>query len=406
MNTDRKRFDTIVIGKGLIGAAAARHLSRQQAQVAVIGPDEPTDKLTASSEQAVFASHYDAGRVIRCIDIDPNWTQLNIMAASQFAHLEAASRIRFHYPVGCLYASPEPADPYLAQVRQTAAQHHLSVQQFESNALLHEAYPDYHFELPVRGVAEATPAGHINPRALIEAQLAVFQANGGAIFRDTVTVIEPIGNGLEVHTLQGRSYHTEKALVAAGAFTNCFDLLRRKLALTLKSETVILAQVNAAEAARLARLPSLLYELDMPELEGIYLIRPLRYPDGNFYLKMGCNFPTDHIFTTLTQIQAWFVFGDSEVHHTLLRQTLQALMPNLTIERTVTKRCVLTRTVHKRPYIGPVDHNNRLFVAVGGNGYAAMCSDGIGQVAARLVLTRSLPPVFSPDAFQPVFVHP
>lgn len=32
-------FDTIVIGKGLLGSAAAKYLSRWQ-KVAVIGPDE------------------------------------------------------------------------------------------------------------------------------------------------------------------------------------------------------------------------------------------------------------------------------------------------------------------------------------------------------------------------------
>ena len=34
-------FDYIVIGKGLMGSAAARYLSQSGAKVGIIGPDEP-----------------------------------------------------------------------------------------------------------------------------------------------------------------------------------------------------------------------------------------------------------------------------------------------------------------------------------------------------------------------------
>ena len=36
-------FEYIVIGKGLIGSAAARYLSENSSRVALIGPDEPED---------------------------------------------------------------------------------------------------------------------------------------------------------------------------------------------------------------------------------------------------------------------------------------------------------------------------------------------------------------------------
>jgi len=46
-------FKYIVVGRGLMGAAAARHLARQADGVAVIGPDEPGDR---KAHQGVFAS--------------------------------------------------------------------------------------------------------------------------------------------------------------------------------------------------------------------------------------------------------------------------------------------------------------------------------------------------------------
>jgi glycine/D-amino acid oxidase-like deaminating enzyme len=53
------RFRIAVIGKGLIGSAAARHLSLLTDGVALIGPDEPTLR---SDHHDVFGSHYDEGR--------------------------------------------------------------------------------------------------------------------------------------------------------------------------------------------------------------------------------------------------------------------------------------------------------------------------------------------------------
>ena len=63
-------FDTIVIGKGMMGSAAARHLALSGARVALIGPDEPADK---TSHTGVFASHYDEGRITRALDTNVDW---------------------------------------------------------------------------------------------------------------------------------------------------------------------------------------------------------------------------------------------------------------------------------------------------------------------------------------------
>ena len=53
-------FEFIVIGRGMMGAAAARHLTLEGKRVALIGPEEPSDRL---AHQGVFASHYDEARI-------------------------------------------------------------------------------------------------------------------------------------------------------------------------------------------------------------------------------------------------------------------------------------------------------------------------------------------------------
>ena len=87
-----EEFDVIVIGKGLVGTAAAKYLSAIQQDIAIIGPDEPLDKENA----IVFASHYDQTRVQRIIGKDESWTKLNVDSVKQYGDIRQKSGIEFH----------------------------------------------------------------------------------------------------------------------------------------------------------------------------------------------------------------------------------------------------------------------------------------------------------------------
>jgi glycine/D-amino acid oxidase-like deaminating enzyme len=78
-------FKYIIVGRGMMGAAAARHLAKATDGVAVIGPDEPTDK---QSHDGVFASHYDEGRITRTIDPDRDWALLANRSIGRYAEIE------------------------------------------------------------------------------------------------------------------------------------------------------------------------------------------------------------------------------------------------------------------------------------------------------------------------------
>jgi len=82
--------DFIVVGQGLMGAAAAKHLSSWGHCVALVGPGEPPDRQTHSG---VFTSHYDEGRITRIIDPDLQWTQFAQRSIVCYCPLEQQSRI-------------------------------------------------------------------------------------------------------------------------------------------------------------------------------------------------------------------------------------------------------------------------------------------------------------------------
>ncbi len=100
-------FDVIVIGKGMMGVAAARHLALAGARVALIGPDEPRDW---EAHPGVFASHYDNGRITRTIDPSADWARLARRSIERYGEIESRSGIRFYTEAGCLILAREQDD--------------------------------------------------------------------------------------------------------------------------------------------------------------------------------------------------------------------------------------------------------------------------------------------------------
>jgi glycine/D-amino acid oxidase-like deaminating enzyme len=388
-------FKCLIIGKGLVGSAAARHLSRHMGEIAIIGPDEPSQ----TAEPLVHAAHYDQARVQRLIGWDEMWTTLNRESLKQYEGLAATTGMDFHQGVGCLYVDPYGGDAYLERARLMIATGMANARMFGSGTELKQEFPDFRFPPASIGMYEPSPSGHINPRLLVRAQLVAAERQGTTILRETVIGLEERKGLFTAVTREGNRYSASQVLVATGSFANHLDILPRKLHLKSKGETVLLVRTDGSTTNALAGLPSLLYEMNEPGMEGIYLLPPVAYPDGNSYLKIGCNFPEDPVFEHLEQIRDWFIEGDSDRFAPRLIRALSTLMPGLPIGDYMTKRCIVSYTPDRRPFIGEAGTKG-LFVAGGCNGYSAMCSDAIGRVASDLMLNGSMPFGLEPGHFR------
>jgi len=391
-------YDSIVIGRGMIGSSAAKYLSQSKQNVLLIGPDEEISE----KEGIVFSSHYDQSRVQRIIGKDETWTMLNQQSANEYDSLENTTGIQFHSNVGCIYVNPYGRDAYLDKVPTLAKKFNQNYQSFSDSKGIHSSFPDLNFPAASNGIFEPSPSGYINPLLLIKAQLKVFENNGGEILNDTVSGISYTNNEIKISTINGDIYYSKKILLTAGAFTNFFNLLKRKLALKLKGETNIRARVSVNEAQRLEKIPSLLYEIMVPGIQNIYLIHPLQYPDGNYYVKMGANFPGDILFDSLDDIRDWFKSESNYRDLKTMNDALMKIIPSLSIKECALKKCIVAFTTHGKPYIG--EANKGLYFVAGGNGYSAMCSDALGKIAATFLLKNEFPEKYNAKDFEPVFV--
>ncbi|MEZ4677893.1 MAG: FAD-dependent oxidoreductase [Caldilineaceae bacterium] len=374
-------YDIAVIGNGMIGAAAARHLSATGATVAAIGPHEPENWKTHSG---VFASHYDQGRITRIIDPDAIWGTLGKRSMERYSEIEEKSGIRFHGAAGCLRVSPDTTEPNdtLLQAEAVGRQHDASYTVEHTDEGLNEIFPFLHFPEGSTALWERGGAGYVNPRQLVQAQLAIAAKQGTTIIPEAVVALNSQNGIVTLSTAANRQLTAKQVLISAGAYSGW--LTPQPLVYQRKAVTVVLAALAPAEAERLRAIPSIIYRLaNHPNLFSIYSLPPVRYPDGKIYLKIGGPLHEPILLDSPTAIQDWFHGDGNPVEATALREVLFAMVPNLQADAVHSRPCVVTYTEHGYPYIGQVAE--QIYVATGGCGSAAKSSDEIGRIGALLV---------------------
>ncbi|MFD1746987.1 FAD-dependent oxidoreductase [Rhizobium helianthi] len=378
-------FKFIVVGRGMMGSAAAKYLSRASAGVAVIGPGEPADK---ASHQGVFASHYDEARITRTIDPDPVWALLANRSIARYAEIERESGIPFYHDVGCLMVGPEQSsgNPYIGGILSAAEQLGVQTELLDDRALA-SRFSYFGFEAFSEGVFEPSNAGHINPRALVSAQSLLAERQGARLIDETVLSIRKEGETVVVRTDTGAEYRAEGVLLAAGGFSIAENLLARSVQMSVYARTVTFFEVSETEAAAFSGMPSLIYQ-PRDAKKHIYLLPPVRYPDGKLYLKIGGD-PDDLAVTGKDDMVRWFQSGGrSSVreHHV---EIVRELVPKIDAERASMAACVVSQTATNYPFIAAAA-DPAIAVVTGGCGAAAKSSDEIGRLGASLLLNGSL----------------
>ena len=374
-------YEYAVVGKGMIGSAAARYLSQWSDAVVLVGPDEPEGDW--SSHDGVFASHYDQGRITRCMDGTLAWGLWATRSIAAYPEIEEKSGIRFHYRSGGVQVGYKTDDPNgtINRYEQTALYLGTAYEKYTSEAF-RELYPQYHFDDGLVVLHETDEAGYINPRSLVAAQVKITEAQGADIVRETVVEINSGGTGVALTTDGGQTIRAKQVLVATGAWTEY--LTGAKLGLVPTPRTVTLAQIDVAEAERLSNMPTIIwYEgINNPDIEGVYILPPIEYPDGNTYIKLGGALHEIDYPTNEAELNRWFHGDGSAREANALEQELRRVIPGLRTESVHAKTCVVTNRVDENmPLIAPIVPG-KVMIAAAGCGAAAKSSNEIGRLAA------------------------
>ena len=224
------KADIVVVGRGLIGSAAARHLSAAGHDVTLVGPCEPADY---GDHEGPFASHFDQGRVTRISAFSEPWATWAKASIDRYPEIAEQSGISFHDPVG-LVVMADHADTAASIGRSLGA----DIAMLTADELA-DRYGLASTVASHRILWEGPPAGLINPRLLVQAQNKCARLNGAAVLHDVVTSVVAGGSSVEVRCRSGVTIAARRVLACTGAYGG--DLLGVGLPIERRLRTIALA---------------------------------------------------------------------------------------------------------------------------------------------------------------------
>lgn len=367
-----------VIGAGMIGAAAARHLAKDGHDVVLVGPGEPENK---ADHKGVFGSHYDAGRITRRIDPSAFWAHVSDESLSRYDEIEADSGVSFHEQTGLLMAAPA-GHTAISSTIDVAKSMDVPFSHFDS-AGLDKQFANFAFFVEEEGLYEGEVAGHIDPRGLVQAQKKAAVKHGARLIEQEAKEIAEQNGAVRVSTAD-QQIEVDQVLLAMGGFTDM--LLPKPLPLKVYSRTILLAEIDEAQAAKLDDMPAIIrYFADGTNM---YMLPPIRYPNGRIYFKIGGD-PVDNPLHGIDEIKAFFRSGGHAHVAELLEMRMREVLRDVTLGEMHMSTCITTYTEHGLPMLERL--NDRVSVATAGCGKGAKCSDEIGRLGAEVALGHGLP---------------
>ena len=390
-----KSFDVIVVGAGLMGSAAARHLAEMGVKTALVGPAEPEVK---AAHKGVFASHYYQARITRKIDTRKNWGRFSQAAIKRYPEIEAKGGVSFFSPVGAIIAGPEAGDgsAYILNAQGNAVEDGVPHEALRGDELA-ARFPDFAFPDGILALYEPSEAGWINPRAHVRAEIAAAQIAGAFVLRDEVVRIEEQPAAAQVTCAGDDVLTADKVIVACGAFSKAEGLLPDPIPMQVFARTIAFFELDAKEATRLAGMPSVVYL--PPDLSADpYILPPVRYPDGKSYIKIGGD-AVDRELGSIDEMIDWFRSGGDPVAGARIADILIGLMPGLKYRSVSFDSCATSFSPHGNPLI--YSQSERVIALTAGNGAGAKCADELGRLGALVATGGTIPQDSYEGAFAP-----
>lgn len=378
----KNHFDHVVVGGGPMGASAAKYLALSGARVLLISAPEPVAERTG-----LRSSHNDISRLTRGLDGSPVWAKLGHTSIARYQHLEKASGIRFFTESGCLTLL-EGSAPNLTDVEANL----LAVGATEGvvsdtlgSAELRERFSTLNVPPGSRGFHEKTNAGWLNPLDYVRAQVEVGRGAGLTVWSDIMTSASRTARGFTVQTEGGLECTSDHLLFAQGVYSLFADSPFRPRKLDVFARTVVRVELDPDQVAAMGGIPSMIVR-GASDNDNCYLVPPVRYPDGKYYIKIGGGRRV-HTLASRLQLDNWYYGdGDHEIAARLLSR-LEGLLPATVPKRGISQACSIAVAPSGLPIIDKIHEN--VGVLTGGNGHAAKCGDELGRLGAEMMLENA-----------------
>lgn len=238
-------YDVAVIGAGMLGSAAARHLAKMGAKVALIGPGEPQEK---SSHAGVFSSHYDQARVTRRLDSNHDWSQLTHASIDRYDDIAKAGQQPFFSEVGSIMAGPETGSGsnFIQNTLHVGMDRKIECAELRGEAL-RGGFPYFDFPDGILALYEVNGAGWINLSHHVAAQIEASKRLGAIVYRQEVLAVSEKRDHVVIECADETKILAEKVIVACGAFSKAEGLLPEPLPMKVYARTVTFFELSDIE---------------------------------------------------------------------------------------------------------------------------------------------------------------
>ena len=372
-----------------MGSAAAMHLAAASDGVSMLGP---TEAMAATNDDVPEASHYDVGRVTRIADPDPFWSGMASRAIGRYGALEDATGFQFFNEAGFMWADANQQrarNTLEMTVRSGGTMSELSP------AVIKHRFPYFNLDPEVRVMFQEGEGGTINPRGYVSAMTKRATQLGCDVIDGFATKIEIVNTGVQVSTADGGVIHAEHVMLSTGAYAAFDQLSPVHVPLRTNKHTLVLVEIPESVATgEFADMPSL---MSQPTGDRIptFVLPPLKYPDGKFYLKIGIE-GSRPAARNMSELNTWFRSGDDPGLNNSLIEELVTLVPSINHTNWKWLACVTTDTPDRRPVVDLVEEG-KICLQVGGNGYSAKSGDALGELGASLLLGTEWPGPVPPE---------
>lgn len=370
-------YDTIVIGAGVIGSAAARTLAGAGSVLLL--------------EQFPFlherGSSHGGSRIIRHAYVDELHTRLAVRADALWQDLEAETGERLLHRTGGidLFSANDPqATAMLASLAAAGSPGELL-----SGTELRERFPV--FAVPDDKTVVYHPASAVLPATRAVATLLRSAAARGATLRESepVTSVAAAPGSVTVTTTAG-TYHGGRLVIAAGGWlAGLADGAR--LPLVVEQQQVIYLPVTGDLAAHQTGRMPVFIERVADGNGGIYGFPAFEYPH---VVKVADNGGARAVPSADER--------SFEVNAALAQSTIQAataLLPGVGATPTSAATCLYTKTPDERFVLDRHPAHPNVVLAGGGSGHAFKFGPLFGELIAGLLSGADAIPEFSATRF-------
>jgi len=340
----------------------------------VVGPAEPAD---TQSHDGVHGAWHDEARLTRVVAGDDVWAHLARESIARYSQIREQGGHEFHVPGSVLYVF----DDDRSFERHRAVGERAGAQAVEVADAL-STFPYLRVPPGARALFETGEAGLINPRLLVANQLRAAEVNGAVVRRDVVASLTPGADGVDAVLGDGSHLRCRRAVVAAGAYVNAFDLVPGGAPVVSIGITAHFFEVDEALQGDLAGMPGMLW-FDEPDGGSfVYTLPPVRYPDGKLWFKVGGHRESGPLGDR-SAIDRWHRSRGDDMGFGSVQRWVAEHVPALAGRGSHSVGCVITESASAMPVITEVIPG-RLVVASGCSGAAAKSCDEIGRIAAVL----------------------